>query len=106
MGFTAGAIAGIASLEDQLFALMVAVVAGGVVVLAARGERWTALGGFVLGFGGLITVTLSPAVDNADPAVAYVPTTIPVLVLSLLLVVLGGVALAMIVARRLRVHRP
>ena len=105
MGFLAGAIAGIASLEAQVFALMVAVAAAGVVVLAARGERWTALDGFVLGFGGVIAVTLSPAINNSDPAVAYVPSTIPVLVLSALLVVLGGLALAIIFARRLLTHR-
>jgi hypothetical protein len=106
MGFFAGALAATASLEAQVFALLVAVCAGTLIVLVARGERWTALDGFVLGFGGMITVTLSPAVNNSDPTVAYIPSTFPVLGLSLLLLVLGGVALAMITTRRHRLNRP
>ena len=105
MGSLAGALAGIAALEAQDFALLVAVAAGGLVVLAARGDRWTALGGFVLGFGGLIVVTLSPVVNNSDPAVAYAPSTIPALVLSVLLVVLSCLALGMIAARRRRANQ-
>jgi hypothetical protein len=106
MGFLAGAIAGVAALEAQDLALVAALAACGLIVLAARGERWTALGGFVLGFGGLITLALSPAVNNADPAVGYTPSTVPALVLSMLLVVLGGLAMALIAARRIRLHRP
>jgi hypothetical protein len=106
MGFFAGALAATASLEGQVFALLVAACAGTLIVLVAGGERWTALDGFVLGFGGMITVALSPAVNNSDPAVAYIPSTFPVLGLSLLLLVLGGVALAMIATRRHRLNRP
>jgi hypothetical protein len=106
MGSLAGAIAGIAALEAQDFALVVALAACGLIVLAARGERWTALGGFVLGFGGLITIALSPVVNNSDPGVGYTPSTVPALLLSMLLVVLGGLALGLIAARRLRPHRP
>jgi hypothetical protein len=105
MGSLAGALAGIAALEAQDFSLLVAVAAGGLVVLAARGDRWTALGGFVLGFGGLIVVTLSPVVNNSDPAVAYAPSTIPALVLSVLLVVLSCLALGMIATRRRRANQ-
>jgi hypothetical protein len=71
----------------------------------AGDERWTALDGFVLGFGGMIVVILSPAVNNSDPTVAYIPSTIPVLCLSLVLVILGAAALVIGAARRFRLNQ-
>ena len=90
----AGAAAAYISFAAYYVGVMLAVAGGWLLIRAASGQRWFALGGFLLGMGACAAGLLSPALSNHDPAVTYDPSTIPVFFVS---VGLGLCAIAILV---------
>jgi hypothetical protein len=103
LSILAGGALAFISLES-LYGFVLAFAAGMLLIRQARGHRWFALGGLLLGTGLCAAGFLSPALTNHDRAVTYDPSTIPVLWIAVGIALCGAVtgAVATRAARRRR----
>ncbi len=79
---------------------LLAIVAVSAYVWSRAGRhRWTFLAGLMIGLPVSAVPTLGRAITNTDPAVRYAPSTVPVLIAT---VVLGAIGACLLVASTAR----
>jgi hypothetical protein len=86
----------------MVYGLVLAIAAGIVLHRHAGRARWATLGSYMFGLGATAAWLLSPALTNRDPAVWYDPSTIPVMILGVVVAAAGALVFAVAVARLLR----
>lgn len=98
-----GAGGGYVSLVVPGLGFVAAILVEALLIRKAGGERWTTVGGFMIGLGAVVAALLRPALTNQDPAVHYDPSTVPVLIVGVTVALVGVGILVSAALQRVRV---